>query len=49
MAAERGTGVNRYYVIDLYVDEIKQTTGNGNSKKLAEQHAAEKYLSDKEI
>jgi ribonuclease-3 len=49
VAAERGNGVNRYYVIDLYVDEIKQTTGNGNSKKLAEQHAAEKYLSDKEI
>lgn len=49
VAAEKGTGLTRYYVIDLYVDEIKQTTGNGNSKKIAEQHAAEKYLSEKEI
>ena len=49
VAAEKGSGPGKYYIIDLYVDEIKQTTGNGNSKKLAEQHAAEKYLADKEI
>jgi ribonuclease-3 len=49
VAAEKGSGPSKYYVIDLYVDEIKQTSGNGNSKKLAEQHAAEKYLMDKEI
>jgi ribonuclease-3 len=49
VAAEKGSGPSKYYIIDLYVDEIKQTTGNGNSKKLAEQHAAEKYLADKEI
>jgi ribonuclease-3 len=47
VAAEKGSGPSKYYIIDLYVDEIKQTTGNGNSKKLAEQHAAEKYLADK--
>jgi ribonuclease-3 len=46
VAAERGGGISKYYVIDLYVDEVKQTTGNGNSKKAAEQHAAEKYLSE---
>lgn len=49
VAAEKGTGPSKYYVIDLYVDDIKQTTGNGNSKKIAEQHAAEKYLAEKEI
>jgi ribonuclease-3 len=48
VAAEKGSGPSKYYVIDLYVDDIKQTTGNGNSKKIAEQHAAEKYLADKE-
>jgi len=46
VAAERGGGISKYYVIDLYVDEVKQTTGNGNSKKSAEQHAAEKYLNE---
>lgn len=46
VAAERGGGISKYYVIDLYVDEVKQTTGNGNSKKAAEQRAAEKYLSE---
>jgi len=49
VAAEKGSGTSRYYIIDLYVDEVKQTTGNGNSKKIAEQHAAEKYLSEKEL
>lgn len=49
VAAEKGAGLNRYYVIDLYVDEVKQSSGNGNSKKAAEQHAAEKYLVEKEI
>ena len=46
---EKGIGHKKYYVIDLYVDDVKQSTGNGNSKKLAEQHAAEKYLSDKNL
>jgi len=46
--AERGNGLNKYYVVNLFVDEVKQTSGNGNSKKIAEQHAAEKYLSDKD-
>jgi ribonuclease-3 len=46
IAAEKGSGHNKYYVIDLLVDEIKKTTGNGNSKKIAEQHAAEKFLSE---
>ncbi len=46
VAAEKGGGISKYYVIDLYVDEVKQTTGNGNSKKSAEQHAAEKYLNE---
>lgn len=49
VAAEKGSGNAKYYVIDLYVDDIKQTTGNGNSKKIAEQHAAEKYFSENEI
>lgn len=49
VSAEKGTGVNKYYVIDLFVDEVKQTTGNGNSKKIAEQHAAEKFIIEKEI
>lgn len=49
VAAEKGTGHNRYYVIDLYVDEVKTTTGNGNSKKIAEQHAAEKYIAENEL
>lgn len=49
VAAEKGAGLNRYYVIDLFVDEVKQSSGNGNSKKAAEQHAAEKYLVEKEI
>jgi ribonuclease-3 len=49
VAAEKGNGLNRYYVIDLYVDEVKQTSGNGNSKKIAEQHAAEKFIIEKEI
>lgn len=49
VAAEKGTGLNRYYVIDLYVDEVKQTSGNGNSKKIAEQHAAEKFIIESEI
>jgi ribonuclease-3 len=46
VADEKGNGHNKYYVIDLFVDEIKKTTGNGNSKKAAEQHAAEKFLSE---
>ncbi len=46
VAAEKGGGISKYYVMDLYVDEVKQTTGNGNSKKSAEQHAAEKYLNE---
>ena len=46
VAAEKGGGISKYYVIDLYVDEVKKTTGNGNSKKSAEQHAAEKYLNE---
>ena len=46
VAAEKGGGISKYYVMDLYVDEVKQTTGNGNSKKAAEQHAAEKYLNE---
>jgi ribonuclease-3 len=49
VAAEKGIGPNRYYVIDLYIDDVKQTTGNGNSKKIAEQHAAEKYFSENDI
>lgn len=49
VAAENGSGLNRYYIIDLFVDEVKQTSGNGNSKKAAEQHAAEKYITEKEI
>ena len=49
VAAEKGIGMNKYYIIDLYVDEVKQTTGNGNSKKIAEQHAAEKFTTEKEI
>lgn len=49
VSAEKGIGINKYYVIDLYVDEVKQTTGNGNSKKIAEQHAAEKFITEKEI
>lgn len=49
VAAEKGIGMNKYYIIDLYVDEVKQTTGNGNSKKIAEQHAAEKFITEKEI
>jgi dsRNA-specific ribonuclease len=49
VAEEKGNGLNRYYIIDLYVDDVKQTRGIGNAKKIAEQQAAEKFITEKEI
>lgn len=49
VAAENGSGLGKYYTVYLFVDENKQTTGIGNSKKAAEQQAAEKFFTDKEI
>lgn len=49
VAEEKGNGLNRYYIIDLFVDDVKQTRGIGNAKKIAEQQAAEKFITEKEI
>jgi ribonuclease-3 len=49
VAEEKGNGREKYYIIDLYVDDAKQTTGIGNAKKIAEQQAAEKFIIEKEI
>ena len=49
IAGEKGTGHQKYYIIDLYVDEVNQSSGSANSKKLAEQHAAEKFIFEQGI
>ncbi|MCZ2249364.1 MAG: ribonuclease III [Bacteroidia bacterium] len=46
IASEVGNGPSKYYIIDLYVDGEKKSSGTGNSKKSAEQSAAEKFLAE---
>ena len=42
--AEHGKGYEKYYDVELFIDNVAKTRGKGKNKKTAEQEAAEAFL-----